>query len=97
MTTRGHRRIVLPVLANRAPRPGTINYSSLSPQSKEVLAEVGLRLTAGWLASEIVQEFNRRPPPFRHVERPRQGTFTTSWLNTNMRRLRDEMVASVDD
>ena len=30
-----------------APLPGQINYSKLSPGSKEVLGEIALRLTAG--------------------------------------------------
>ena len=62
-----------------------------------MLAEVGLRLMAGWDNSEILGEFNRRPPPFRHVPPPSKGTFTTGRLNSNMRVLRDELVESADD
>ena len=89
---------MLPVLANRAPLPGTIHYEKLSPESVEVLAQIGLRLTAGWTSEEIANEFNVRPPPFRHVPPPKNTAtgFTSGWVNARVRTLRDEMVASVD-
>jgi hypothetical protein len=82
--------------SSRAPEPGTINYNRLSPASAEMLAEVGLRMTAGWDNAEILAHFNAHPPRFRHVPPPSKGAFTSGWLSGNMGRLRDELVASVD-
>ena len=94
----GASRIVLPVLTSRAPLPGTIRYERLSPASREVLGQIGLRLSAGWTSEEIASEFRKRPPPFRHTPLPKNSAtgFTASWINARMRTLRDEMVESVD-
>ena len=84
------------VAANRAPLPEHIRWDRLSPASREMLAQVGMRLSAGWLSSEIIEEFNRRPPSFRHVQPPRRGNYTSGWLNSNMRTLRNELVDTAD-
>jgi hypothetical protein len=95
----GHRRILMSILANnRAPLPGQIRYERLSPASKEVLGQIALRLTAGWTSEEIANEFNRQPPPFRHVPLPKNTAtgFTGQWVNARLWTLRDEMVESID-
>lgn len=90
---------MLPILANnRAPLPGTINYSRLSPAGREVLGQIALRITAGWTSEEIAREFNHRRLSFEHLPMPKNRAvgFTSGWVNARLRTLRDEMVASVD-
>ena len=91
--------IVLPVLEKARTAPGDDPLrEALSPQSVEVLAHVGLRLAAGWTSKEIATEFNVRPPPFRNVPPPKNTALgsTSGWVDARVRKLRDEMVASVD-
>ena len=83
---------------NRAPEPARSGAKSAHPESREVLGQIALRITAGWTSQEIAAEFNERPPSFRHVPLPKNRAtgVSSSWVNARLRTLRDEMVASVD-
>ena len=85
---------MLPQVANEAPLPGTINYLSLSPASREVIGQIALRVMAGWSTEEISSEFNRTRPTFRHLNQPK--AYTMGWVNCRLRELREDIRATAE-
>ena len=84
----------MPAVATPAPQPGTVNYNALSPTMREVLAQVGLRLTAGFNYDEIAQLLNQERPELRHLPLPK--TVSKHWVATRSRELRAALAASVE-
>lgn len=84
----------LPLPAVAAPQPGEVNYSALSPHARETMAQVVLRLTAGWDLQEIADELSRERPELRNWPLPKK--ITRGWLSREMKQLRAELVDSVE-
>jgi hypothetical protein len=61
------------VLAGLAAPPSEVDWSALSPRSREILVQIGLRLSAGWRLEEVAAELDRTRPQLPHLPLPEHG------------------------
>jgi hypothetical protein len=72
-----------------------VNWSALTPASREIAALVAMRISAGMSIDEIVPIPNREPERFRFNTLPK-GLVTKSWVLGRMRALRQEIEETND-
>lgn len=72
--------------------PEQIDWHALSPQARQVVAQIGFRLTAGYSLDEIAEILDRERPELRHLPLP--ARVTKSWVAVRVRELRQEMRAA---
>ena len=70
-------------------RPTEINWSSISPEGREVAAHVVARMAAGYTLSEVAAILERERPPLRDLTLPEH--VSKGWISSRVRELRAEI------
>jgi hypothetical protein len=70
--------------------PREIDWTRVSPESREVATHVVFRLTAGFTLDEVATMLQANPPAFRQLGVPAKG-ISKHWLSARMRDLRAEI------
>lgn len=66
----------------------SVEWSRLTPRSREIMAQVGLRLMAGYNYEEIAEQLDDVRPELQHLPLPK--TITKGWVSARFRELRRE-------
>lgn len=66
----------------------SVEWSRISPRGREIIAQIGLRLVAGFSYDEIAEALERERPELRHLPLPER--VTKSWVSARWRELRQE-------
>ena len=72
-------------------RHRSVEWSRLTPRSREIISQVGLRLTAGFSYDEIAEALDTQRPELRHLPLPPK--VTKSWVSARFREVRREIQA----
>lgn len=70
--------------------PETIDWHKLSFRSREIAAQIGLRLSAGFSTAEVATQLTEARPSLKHHELPK-GDVTKHWVAARLRELRQEI------
>ena len=66
----------------------SVEWSRLTPRSREIMAQVGLRLMAGYNYEEIAEQLDEARPELKNLPLPKQ--ITKGWVSARFRELRRE-------
>lgn len=66
----------------------SVEWSRISPRGRDIIAQIGLRLVAGFSYEEIALELERTRPELQHLPLPEP--VTKSWVSARWRELRQE-------
>ena len=73
--------------------PHEVNWRGLSPESRERLGHIGMRLSAGYTTAEVAAMVEAERDQIEHLTLPRRGLPVTShWVAKELRDLRDELL-----
>ena len=70
------------------PNSRSVDWSRLTPRSREIMAQVALRLMAGYSYEEIAEQLDAERPELKHLPLPK--TVTKGWVSARFRELRRE-------
>jgi hypothetical protein len=76
------------VLSRPLPAPQTIDWSLLTPASRETATLIAMRLTAGLTLDEIAVELERDRSRIKRNRLPQNGVITKSWVSARLRDLK---------
>ncbi len=71
-----------------ADRHRSVEWSRLTPRSREIMSQVVLRLMAGFNYEEIADELERTRPELKNLPLPER--VTKGWVSARFRELRRE-------
>jgi len=75
-----------------------VNWSALTPASREIVSLVVFRLTAGMSVAEIARELEREREKIRFNELPRNGrSISNGWVTSRLRDFRRDIEATTTD
>lgn len=77
------------MIVSERPQSRSVEWSRVSPRGRAVIAQIGLRLTAGWSFEEIADAIQDARPKMADIELPEK--VTKAWVMARWRELRREV------